>query len=67
MLEVTFSCPLCSRMFLKDCPYQGGIPKHLDALLGKPCSMSDQPLKWYLEIPPHPHLPSDQELVVPVQ
>ncbi|MEA3136255.1 MAG: hypothetical protein QOC71_536, partial [Thermoplasmata archaeon] len=21
MLEVCFSCALCSRMFLKDCPY----------------------------------------------
>ena len=56
MLEVTFSCPLCSRIFLRDRPYQEGvIPPHLDALLGQPCGASGRSVRAYLEIPDHAH------------
>lgn len=56
MLEVSFSCPFCSRMFLEDCPFDGGrIPRHLDPLLGLPCAGSGTPLVSYLEIPEHRH------------
>lgn len=56
MLEVTFNCPHCSRMFLADCPYEEAtIPRHLDPLLGTRCMGSQTPLVAYLEIPDHPH------------
>jgi hypothetical protein len=55
MLEVCFSCALCSRMFLKDCPYDGPVPRHLDPLLGLPCEGSGRPLDAFQELPPHPH------------
>ena len=56
MLEVAFSCPLCSRMFVVDCPYEEArIPDHRDPLIGTACEGSDTPLVAYLEIPEHPH------------
>ena len=55
LLEVCFSCLLCSRMFLQDCPYDGPVPRHLDPLLGLPCAGSDVPVEAFQEIPPHPH------------
>ena len=51
LLEVTFSCPLCSRLFLRDRPYDGPIPRHLDPLLGLPCPGSERDLVSWLEIP----------------
>ena len=42
-------------MFLKDCPYEGAIPRHLDPLLGLPCEGSERPLEAFLEIPRHRH------------
>lgn len=55
VLEVCFSCPLCSRIFVKDCPYDGPIPRHLDALLGVPCPGSWRPVEAFQEVPDHPH------------
>ena len=55
MLEVAFSCPLCSRLFLRDCPFDAPIPAHLDALMGRPCPGSGRTLDSYLEIPEHAH------------
>jgi hypothetical protein len=57
MLEVCFSCPVCSRMFLKDCPYVGPMPRHLDPLLGLPCPGSEHPVAAFQEIPAHRHEP----------
>jgi hypothetical protein len=60
MLEVAFSCPVCSRMFLEDCPFAGPIPRHLDPLLGQPCAGSGLALESFLEIPDHwQHHPRD--------
>jgi hypothetical protein len=59
VLEVTFTCPFCSRMFIEDCPYTGGIPRHLDPLLGTPCQGSGAPVACFLEIPEHPHAQHD--------
>jgi len=63
VLEITFSCPVCSRMFLKDCPYDGPIPRHLDALLGHPCAGSGRRLDSFLELPepPQPHVHEPRE------
>lgn len=52
MLEVCFSCPYCSRMFLQDAPGRGHpIPRHLDALLGTPCQGSGTPVLCLQRIP----------------
>jgi hypothetical protein len=61
MLEVAFSCPACSRLFLQDCPYDGPVPLHLDALLGTACPASGTPLTGYLEIPEHLHAQERQD------
>lgn len=52
---MSFSCPLCSRLFLRDCPYDGPIPTHLDALLGTPCEGAGMDVVCWLEIPEHAH------------
>lgn len=53
LLDSVFSCPWCSRVFLKDPPYRGPIPVHLDALLGLPCEGSGRQPPSILELPGH--------------
>ena len=59
LLEVTFSCPSCSRMFLRDRPFAGPMPGHLDPLLGLPCPYSSREVPSFLDLPGHPE---DQDL-----
>jgi len=47
VLEVCFTCPFCSRIFLQDPPQAGPIPRHLDALLGTPCQGSGFPVLYH--------------------
>ena len=54
MHEVCFSCPLCSRMFVRDRPPDAVVPRHLDALLGLPCEGTGLPVTCYLDLPNPP-------------
>ena len=49
MLEISFACPLCSRIFLADRPLQAPMPSHLDALLGTPCPTSGVAVEAFID------------------
>lgn len=49
MLEISFACPLCSRIFLADRPLQDPMPEHLDALLGTPCPTSGLRVQAFID------------------
>jgi len=57
MLEYTFHCHVCSRMFMRDWPFSGPLPRHLDALLGLPCPGSGQAVLGCLRLPDGSFLP----------
>lgn len=48
-LEISYTCPLCSRIFLADRGLVGALPGHLDALLGHPCQASGWTVKAFLD------------------
>src|SRR5687767_15604296 len=49
VLGISFTCPLCSRIFLADRPVEEPIPRHLDALLGQHCPASGQTVQSYID------------------
>lgn len=49
VLEISFTCPVCSRIFVADRPMEEPVPSHLDGLLGHHCPASEQAVPSYID------------------